>query len=172
MERIFRDIERSIESRLYYPALLVTLTIPEICAGLTLEREKFVKREHYVAFVDKYAPNHVLGVNGESCFHLRGGLVHRADLRGHAYFEDTHVIFTVPETQFTMHSIKLEVDDKRALVIDLNVFCDRMIKAARKWREDHANDPLVEENMKNLIRWCPEGLAPFIGGRPIVASGA
>jgi hypothetical protein len=172
LERIISDIEKSIAAKLYYPALLVTLTLPEICMGLMLPRSKFVKQPHYVDFIDRYTKASNLGLDGAGCYQLRGGLVHRADLRGHAYFEGTHVVFTVPESQGFIHSLSVQVGDKIALMFDLEIFCAAMISAARNWFDVHKDDPQVLENLKNLIRWCPEGLSPFVGGTPVVASGA
>ncbi|MBC2858837.1 hypothetical protein [Stappia sp. 28M-7] len=172
LERIVRDIQQAIKVKLYYPALLVALTIPDICMGLTLNKSDFVKKNHYIEFINRYTTEQSLGLDGTSCYQLRGGLVHRADLRGHAYFDNTHVIFTVPESRGHIHALTLVVEDKRAAMFDLELFCQAMIGAARKWYEDHKNDPMVVENLKNLIRWCPEGLPPFVGGLPVVASGA
>lgn len=167
-----QDMDRAIEAKLYYPALLVALTIPDICVGLALERAKFVKKHDYERFVDRYTTPSNLGLDGASCYQLRGGLVHRADLRGHPYFEGTHVIFTVPESASGFHALTFGVGEKRAAMFDLLLFCDAMKGAARAWYDDHKEDAQVIENLTNLIRWRPEGLAPFVGGTPVVASGA
>lgn len=172
LESIIKDIERAIEAKLYYPALLITLTLPEICMGLTLDKSQFVKKNHYVDFVDRYTTSPGLGLDGESCFHLRGGLVHRADLTGHAFFEGTHVVFTVPETGVGLHAFSIEAGEKKAAMFDLGLFSTAMIDAVRAWYEEHKNDEQVIKNMKNLIRWRPKGVPPFVGGMPVVASGA
>jgi len=136
IERIIQDIERAISVRLYYPALLMTLTLPEICMGLTLQKSNFVKRDHYVSFVDNYTTEGELGLDGASCYQLRGGLVHRADLTGHAYFPNTHVVFTVPETHSSIHALSIISGDKSASMFDLQLFCAAMIKAARAWYDE------------------------------------
>jgi hypothetical protein len=162
----------AISARLYYPALLVALTIPDICMGLTLPKESFVKKEHYLSFVEKYTSKASLGLDAASCYQLRGGLVHRADLAGHAYFDATHVIFTVPESQTRIHALSFVVGDKTAAMFDLVLFCDAMAEAARAWYESHREVEIVLKNLKNIIRWRPEGLSPFLAGAPVVASGA
>jgi hypothetical protein len=172
IERIIRDMQKAIEARLHYPALLVALTIPDICMGLTLPKSKFVGKPHYINFVDTYTHKQGLGLDGASCYQLRGGLVHRADLTGHAYFDGSHVIFTAPETQGSVHAVSIVVEDKKAAMFDLVLFCDAMTEAARMWYEDHKHDAMVVENLKNIIRWRPEGVSPFFVGVPVVASGA
>lgn len=165
-------MQRAIEARLYYPALLVALTIPDICMGLTLPKAEFVKKTHYVHFVDTYTTEPGLGLDGTSCFQLRGGLVHRADLTGHAYFQGSHVVFTVPESRAHLHAMSIVNGEKTAAMFDLELFCEAMTAAARQWYKDHKDSPMVIENLKNIIRWRPDGVHPFLGGAPVVASGA
>jgi hypothetical protein len=168
---VLADIQNAINAHLYYPALLVALTVPEICMALTLDKSSFVKEKHYVSFVDKYATSPGLGLNGVGCYRLRGGVVHRANMAGHPKFDATHVIFTIPETGTGIHAVTLQMGEKTAATFDLVLFCKAMVAAANRWYEDYQHDKMVAENMKNLIRYCPNGLAPFIVGAPIVASG-
>jgi hypothetical protein len=170
--RVLDDIERAIAAKLYYPALLVALTIPEICMALNLDRNTFVKEKHYAEFVDKYAAPHGLGITGTDCYRLRGGMVHRGNFAGHPKVNWTNVVFTVPESAVQVHALSLQAGEKIAPAFSLQQFCAAMIAAAQKWYEDHQNDTNVVENMNDLIRWCPNGLAPFVKGTPIVASGS
>lgn len=103
LSSILADIQRAIDAKLYYPALLVALTVPEICSALTLDNSVFVKEKHYVAFVDRYTTPKSLGCDGLTCFRLRGGVVHRANLAGHALFDATNVIslFLNQSSRFT-----------------------------------------------------------------------
>lgn len=170
LERVLQDIKGAIAAKLYYPALLVSLTVPEICAALALDRNVFVKEKHYVAFVDQYATPE-LGLSGIDCYRLRGGVVHRADFRGHPFFDATHVIFTTPGSGTSMHAFSLINGDKTAAMFDLVTFCNAMDLAARRWSEDHKTDPKVAENLKNLISPRPNGVLPFTEGFAVVASG-
>ena len=61
---VLDDIERSIAAQLYYPGLLVTLTVPEICSALLLDKIAFVNKGHYIAFVNKYTTEPALGIDG------------------------------------------------------------------------------------------------------------
>jgi hypothetical protein len=166
------DVQRSIDARLYYPALLVALTVPEICAALTLDNSVFVKEKHYASFVDKYATPRGLGCDGLMCYRLRGGVVHRANIAGHPLLGSTHIIFTVPESQIKIHALTIKAgEEKTATMFDLVRFCSMMVEAAYAWYEDHQNEPKVEANMRNVIRFCENGLAPFVVGQPLLASG-
>lgn len=168
---VLNDVQRSIDAKLYYPALLVALTIPEVCAGLALDRDIFVKSKQYTAFVDTYGNQAGLGCDGETCYRLRGGVIHRASMAAHPRFQATHVIFTLPESPLKINSITIKSGAKSALTFDLVAFCTAMVKAAYAWYEDHQSDPKVAANMKNVLRYCANGIAPFVVGQPIVASG-
>ncbi|WP_454617536.1 hypothetical protein [Bradyrhizobium cenepequi] len=168
---VLKDIERAIDARLYYPALLAALTVPEICSALTLEKAVFVRQKHYAAFIDRYTTPSEIGSNGVDIYRLRGGVVHRASMAGHPDFGATHVIFTIPETGAGMHALSIRAGDKTAAMFDLVTFCRAMIKAAYLWYEEHHSDPKVQENMRHLIRYCPQGLSPFVGGAPVVGCG-
>ena len=139
--------------------------------ALTLDKSAFVKKKHYVEFVDKYTTPAGLGVDGNDCYRLRGGVVHRANMAGHPEFNCTHVVFTIPETRTSIHALSMVAGEKRAAVLDLKTFCRAIVVAAERWYEDHKDSPTVAENMKNLIRMCPNGLHPFVGGAPVVGSG-
>jgi hypothetical protein len=171
---VLADIERAIHAKLYYPALLVTLTLPEICMALTLDKNVFVKEKHYVDFVDKYTtpgPPDFLGLSGIDCYRLRGGVVHRANFAGHPKVDWTHTVFTVPETGGQVHALSIKANEKTAAMFSLRLFCDAMIRAVYHWYEDHKDNSKVNEAMNDMIRWCPNGLSPFCGGAPVVASG-
>jgi hypothetical protein len=168
---VLGDISRAIEAKLYYPALLVSLTIPEICSGLMLDRSTMVKEKHYVAFINNYTKPNELGLSGLECYRLRGGLVHRANLAGHPKLDYTHVIFTLPTELLAVHGIDIEGNGKKAVCLDLRAFCGAMRVAAEKWFQDHGTNTVVVENMRNLISFRPNGVQPFFGGNPVVASG-
>jgi hypothetical protein len=171
---VLADVEHCIEAKLYYPALLIALTIPEICSGLALDKSVFVKKSHYEGFIDKYTPMTGSALSGTLCYQLRGGVVHRANLAGHPEFPASHVIFSIPETGLGIHGVELTSDlrpGESATTFDLVKFCRTIVAAAYKWYEDYKDDPLVAKNMKNLIRYCPDGIRGFVKGAPIVGSG-
>jgi hypothetical protein len=172
---VLNDIQRAIDAKLYYPALLVALTVPEICCGLELDNSQFVKDKHYKAFVEKYGRPNGTAVDGETCYRIRGGLVHRANLAGHPYLgsDITHVVFTLPESQTRIVGLNFVHNGKKALTLDLDHFCRAMVKAAQDWYEANQNNPIVLKNMENLIRYVERGLPfPYLNNLPVVASGS
>lgn len=171
LARILSDVIRAFEAGLYYPALVVALTLPEICASMTLEKSEFVRQSHYVAFVDKYTTPASLGLDGLECYRLRGGVIHRGNAAGHPLSNSTHVIFTVPESGSGMHAFSIEAGDRRSAMFDLKTFCAAMDRAVRLWYADHRTEPQVQSNIASLLSWRPDGIRPFLIGAPVVGSG-
>jgi hypothetical protein len=171
LESVLLDVNRSIKAKLYYPALLVSLTLPDICVATTLDRDMFVKEKHYVEWLERYTDKASLGISPIDCYRLRCGVVHRGNFSGNPKFGFTHVIFTVPETKSKLHGPSVIAGEKKSLLLDLISFCKEMETAARRWFQDHKSDPKVAEDMRNLIRFCPNGIMPFVSGLAVVASG-
>lgn len=171
LETVVQDMHTAFDAKLYYPCLLVALTLPEICSGLVLPKDRFVKQAHYVTFIDTYSTPAEVSARGVDIYRLRGGLVHRGDLRGHAHLDATHVIISVPETKSSMHAFSIGVEDKLAWMIDLKMFVSGMDAAVRRWYLDNKSHHLLAENLPNLIRYSPSGVSPFTQGLPAVVSG-
>jgi len=173
LESILNDIDRSIEARLFYPAVLTSLTIPDICMALTLPANQSVKPKHYIYFVDTYAYEQGLGVSGEDCYRLRGGVMHRGDFKGHPQFDWTHVLFSLPESTNAFHgiSVKSYQGDQAAAMLDLQRFCNAMKEAVCQWYGDNKENNLVRNNLSNIISFRPQGVNPFCVGTSVVASG-
>ena len=165
---ILNDIQRALDAQLYYPALVVALTVPEICVALTVDNSVFIREAHYVAFVNKYTTPSELGVDGQSCYRLRGGVVHRGNAAGHPFFGATNVMFALPESPVKMHGMALQVGDKVSTAFVLENFCNEMIAAAHRWYDDHKADAKVIENMPKLLSYKPDGLPPFVSGSPMI----
>lgn len=184
LQSIVDDIAKCIQAGLYYPALTVALTIPDICVALTRSDDYFVKRPDYVGFIDEYAltvlpegcsvsAEPYLGVDGLDCYRLRGGVIHRGNAAGHSDFDFTHVIFTIDD--ITMHAFTLCIPSGnkflKAAMFRLDVFCDAMVAAAVKWYSLNKDDENVIQNVGRLLSLRPNGMPPFIVGSPVVASG-
>jgi hypothetical protein len=168
---IVGDVNRAFDAGIYYPALVVALTLPEICVALTFDSSVFMKEKHYVDFIDKYTTPKNLGLDGLSCYRLRGGVIHRGNSSGHPHFGATHVIFCVPETEHQIHALTLEVGNKASAMFSLNQFLNTMIGAVYAWYADKKDDPRVVENIPQLLSWRPNGISPFLRGAPVVGSG-
>lgn len=123
-------------------------------------------------FVDTYTKPEELGIDGVNCFRLRGGLVHRGDLRGHVHFDATHVIFSLPETKGKISGLSIAAGEKTAAMLDLEIFVASIDKAVRSWYEDNFTNEQLKRNLPNLIRYSSDGVLPFTKGLAAIVSGA
>lgn len=171
LESILGDVQRCIDAGVFYPALAVALTLPEICLALTMTKDQFVKERHYAAFIDGYTSANKLGVDGLRCYRLRGGVIHRGHAAGHPFFGATHVTFTIPGPGVSIHNGTHRTREKVAVMLDLVAFCSEMEAGVRKWYAEHASNPTVIANVPAILSLRPDGVHPFIGGVPVVASG-
>jgi hypothetical protein len=170
VKSILLEVRRAIDHKFYYPALIVTLTLPDICAAATMERREFVKKVHYVNFINTYAKGLNLGVDGAGCYRLRGGLLHRGNAAGHPFAEAGCVIFTIPETNASIHALSIQVDEQTADCFDLISFCAAMQKAVLRWLLANSQEVAVQKNLTKLLCIKPFGVPPFMDGAPVIGS--
>lgn len=57
----------------------------------------------------------------------------------------------------------------RILQLDVVLFCQAIMNAARAWAIAKADDPYVQKNLPFLVRYRPDGLPPFSIGVPTIA---
>ena|GEM_PF-1251719 len=172
LKRIMNDVDKCIEAELYHPALIVALTLPDICLSLGLPKETFVKSHDYIEFIEKYGTFDELRLDGKQCYQLRGGVVHRANASGHPYFPFSHVIMTTPKTTQSIHGIELTaVDmDENPILIDLVLFCSGLKNTVNRWMADNQNNSSAMQNMYQMLSLRPHGVLPWVNGL-VLASG-
>jgi hypothetical protein len=62
----------------------------------------------------------------------------------------------------------VDLGDEKAVVLDLPTFCVEMLAAARSWQAAVQGTQPFETNLERLIRRHPEGIPPFVVGRPVI----
>lgn len=168
---ILDEAWRAFEAKIYYPALSVALTMPDICVSLGIsEKKTIVQRDDYVAWVDRYTTVLGLGCSGDACYKLRCGVLHRGDAAGHAYFGADSVVITVPGNSIRMHGTRLTVNDAVATSLDLEKFLVAIKSAVLQWYAEHGHNEIVRRNITRLVSWRPNGFLPFTN-MPVIASG-
>lgn len=55
-----------------------------------------------------------------------------------------------------------------ALNIDATVFCNDLLSAAKHWLASNENTANYQKNYPTFIQRYPNGLAPYIGGVPVI----
>lgn len=165
LHNIFGEVDRSLEVGLYYAALSVTLSLPEICSRMEQEdRTKARGVELYSAWFDKFLGDKYGSLTGEQCYYLRCGVVHHAEF-SHRKFGYSRVLFSLPEKNGNYFHNNIIND---ALNLDLNTFCRDVISAVEEWLSQNGEDPTVQRNLENLVSVREKGLRPYMVGMPII----
>lgn len=170
LEAILSDIESALHAEFWYLAVAVTLSIPDICSLLERDAktEGWAKEEKYVTWYNENVGEKFPLVNGQACYYLRGGVVHKGQFR-HAKLEYDRIVFSVMKETRARVTVRY-VNSPRlpVLIVDLEGFCMSVITAAREWGQRKKDDPIVRQNLADLVRFRPEGFPPALVNVPMV----
>ena len=164
MEMILQEIERALNAHLFNLAIVLSLMLPDICAGLESDDGR-TSPDRYREWYNKNLANKYQFLTAEDCYSLRCGVVHQGRF-GHGGNSFARVIWTIPnERRITLH-MNIMND---ALNLDAVSFCRDVVDAARTWFKAAQGAPAVQTNLQRLVTFHPAGLAPYIVGLPVIA---
>ncbi len=177
LEPILQEIRRALEARLYYVALSVSLSLPDICSALEKSpgHERYRKTEaRYVDWCERYLAKQFANLTPEDCWVLRGGVVHNAMLvKGRHSAVYDRIIFTLPNPWgIAIHDQvmdRLVGTDAKVIQLDLVTFCNQLVEAAERWYIEKLQDDIVAASLPDVVRLRPNGLAPYCQGVPVIA---
>ena len=101
---------------------------------------------------------------------MRCGVLHNGTYKTKKLQYDRIVLFPPQVTIMADNCIMDAGAGTKMFTLNLVLFCDRLIGAAKKWLEDPStNIQKVQSNMDDLVRFRPDGLPPYVTGQPVVA---
>jgi hypothetical protein len=164
MDTILKEIDRALALELHYLAVVMSLTLPDICAALESSDGR-TSQTKFMAWYDKHLSTKFRFMSAGDCYSLRCGVVHqgRFGLPGKQF---GRVIFTLPNVQGIVIGQGIIND---ALQFNAVQFCKTMTGAVRDWFAVATHDSIVQANLPNLVQLRPMGIAPYIGGAPVIA---
>lgn len=164
MRDLLFQIKKGLFSNLYYLSLFAALAIPEIC-GAVDSKDGQASKENYVNWFDKYVgPRCQEFFTGEDCYYFRCSLLHQGSFP-HRQGKYYRILFVEPSAiDSDLHCRIVE----GALVLDIRIFCQEMIKGTEKWLEEKEKTELFKANMAKFIQRYPEGLPPYVVGMPVI----
>lgn len=158
------SIRGCLDKGLHYAAIVVALTVPEICGALESE-SGWGGEKIYLAWCAKYLEPSYPELSAIDFYKLRCGVVHQGKF-GKDGMTFSRVIFGLPIRNGVLVHSNIIND---ALNLDADRFCEDIIAAAKKWYANNTQNPHVIKNLPNLVRYRPEGLSPYVGGIPVIA---
>ncbi len=185
LEAVLHEIEKALEGKLYYLAIAVTLSVPDICACLEFDPDKpsWANGKTYSAWWNENVGTKFQNIDGTEVYYIRGGTLHRGNFE-HDKSKFNRVMFIGPESAIKQHDVVITIgadvsfggetaEDLRlagkVLVLDVQLFCDAVMASARAWAISKRSDPFVQRNLPRLVRYRPDGLPPFSVGVPTIA---
>lgn len=153
MNRFLEAIEQNIETKNWYSAVALALTIPDICGWLEDPQKR--SKQRYMEWFDKYLlpkyKNDFFGpdfafLTGGDCYALRCAFLHEgADeiSRQSAREVLSRITFS------TTGSHRIRVDD--ILLLNVPSFCKEVCDAAKSWLTDMGTRQEIQDRMKELI---------------------
>ena len=162
MKDLLEQVERGLQSNLYYLSLFAALTIPDICAALS-SADGETTGPKYMAWFDKYvAPRYKGTVNGQICWFYRCSVLHQGSSQ-HPKSPYKRIIFLEPSGNILHNNI---LND--ALNIDVRIFCADIVAGARAWLAENENTETFQANYPKFIHRHANGIAPYIVGAPVI----
>jgi hypothetical protein len=166
LETALQEIEKALAANLFYLALVMALTLPDICAALE-DENAYSGRDEYKKWYRENLADRFPFMSDADCYSLRCGVVHKGSLglksKGSTF---SRVLFALPTPRRNIFHNNVLND---ALQFDPVIFCADMIAAVRKWYSEHCEDENVKKNLPNVLQVRPNGLAPYMVGTPIIA---
>jgi hypothetical protein len=165
MDAIFNDIESALKANVYYAAIALALSIPDVCASLQhpIGHVKGSNKSGYIKWFTANLSGAYPLLTGNDIYSLRSGVVHNGRF-GAGNF--ARVLFTVPNSQGNVFHNNIIND---ALNLDAVQFCKNFVAAARSWLTHQKTDKNVERNLDRVVQFRPAGLAPYMVGMPLIA---
>ena len=163
MRTILNEIEGALNANLYYAAIALTLTLPDVCAALEHPTGKSNGNRFKTWWRQNLAENYPQ-ITDVDMWMLRNGVVHQGRF-GPEGMQYSRILFTIPNPQRNVYHRNIVND---ALNLHAEIFCQDVMDAVRQWLIDKADDPTVLRNLPNLLTLRPEGMAP-LGNMPLIA---
>lgn len=167
MELLLKEIENALKARLYYLAIVTTVTIPDVCAALKSADGESTGPKYRDWYKDNVF-SELTWFSPMDCWKFRCGGVHQGRF-GHAEMQYDRAVFLLPGPIKMRQGITRHISGSTAYLYGAEDFCRVFIRAARIWLRANDSDPVVQANLAHLVRVRQEGLAPHIIGVPVIA---
>lgn len=168
MNEILDEIARAVAAGFYYVGVALTLTLPDVCAGLESPDGR-TTGDRYKAWCRKWIPPGSYFLTEDDLYSMRCGVIHQGQL-GIPSRPISRVLFTLRTPAGNVyHNNLMMIGSHTALNLDAVLFCNEMADAVRRWIAAKNNDTIMQTNLPRLLTLHPNGLVPYIIGVPVIA---
>jgi len=164
VEDIIHQVRIANRAGIYFVTLFSALALPDICAALESDDGQASKSSFIAWFDTHVAPRYNGFLDGETCYYFRCSMLHQGSTQ-HPRGRYSRIIFVEPGNSGMVLHNNIMND---ALNIDVRIFCEDICEAAGRWWNSASTHPRVQANLSRFVRRYPTGLAPYIGGIPVI----
>lgn len=166
------EIEQAFNSGFYWSAIVLSLTLPDVCATADWEGtpERRPYGPTYKKWCERWLSDAFDELTPDDLWALRCGVVHSSQSFGNQKPRYHRVVFALPgsvrvgSTGYgTPSSGELEIYS-----ISADVFCQAIVDAVCRWIEQTQYDTGVRKRLDGLVRFRPGGYGE-IRGIPAIA---
>jgi hypothetical protein len=165
MRDLLEQIRGALHNNLYYCALFVSLSMPDICGAMESSDGQATKDKYIKWFDDYIGSKYRNFLVGEDCYDFRCSLLHQARSQ-HPKGKYSRVLFVEPSATTNVFHCNILND---ALNIDARIFCNDIIEGVEKWLKKIEAAPIFLQNYNMFMRRYPNGLPPYIVGLPVIS---
>jgi hypothetical protein len=150
---LLEQIEKCVNHKLYYAAIMVCLAIPDI-GGAIDSKDGQATKNKYVNWFEKYAVSHYKwgsgnGLTGNECYYLRCSMLHQGKSQ-HQKLKYKDIVFSkIPQIDSLVNPMFLEKSS--VLLIEPKAFCFKMTNAAYDWLEAVHNKDIFKQNTDKFM---------------------
>ena len=137
IEHIFEQITATLEAELPYPAIVMSLSLPDVCANLQLSEEarEGGQKKRYMRWCERYVCDALTNVlSAEDLWSLRCGVVHKGQF-GNRQQKFDRVYFSTGSPMTILHAENNVINGVhygKTVGIDVKYFCGTIIAQAEK----------------------------------------
>lgn len=162
MNELIQEVRAALEAGLYTLALQGTLALVDISAALNSPDGETTGPKFKAWFTDHLAEKFPR-LNADDAWKLRCGLLHQGRTKSTQY---AAIVFTYPtDGPGVMHN-NIWND---ALTFDVEIFCSDILYTVETWWHVYQYGEPQRSNAEDLIQRREDGLAPYVGGIPVLA---
>ena len=161
MDDLLNDIETAVASGSWTLALIGTLALPDICAALEHKSGRTDSERYQRWWERNLGPTYPL-LDAQELWQLRNSMIHQGRSSGRRY---ERLVFVRAGSGMVLHNNVFN----GALNLDLPTFCADVMNAVQRWRAALAGTDDYERHAEHLLRWHPDGLAPYVVGVPVLS---
>src|SRR6267154_323178 len=130
MNTILEEIEKALQSQLFYLAVASALSLPDVCSALESPNGT-TSGAQYKAWYSAWLGHKYPNITPDDIYSLRCGVVHQGRF-GHPRMQYSRVLFAIPNPGRIVFHNNI-VDD--ALNLDAPMFCRDVLESALTWYE-------------------------------------